>query len=439
MPNNNRKSFHGRKLSFQIAGEFIGKGGNGCVFPIKLLDSEDKARYVVKFFSAEKFRSIVECGRRYHRFRKEIQEVEKFQTDVSGVMPIIDYCCPEECPGDNYSAWYIMPAASEFRVSERRSLPEKLEKMLQLAYIIKELHVRNKAHRDIKPDNILYYKNRLCLSDFGLIWTEEGEHITGLEAMGPGRIRPPEMMEGEKEIPDYNYQPSDVYLFAKVLWMYLKRDRYGFMGTYNRSEPDIYLNKVSYGVITMEPLHIMLERATHQNYEERITIDECIDWIHKQILVCKNEMPSEELQYYCYKENNAYFQASQKPDREVYLQGSSVHTYLNNVIEYSQVKFDDKGKIYEIAATRVQRQGERRFVFQQIVGNRIVKSFLCQIERLELEGDTAKILTEYFDDFAEDYIPFDQLGNVEMTISSKVVLNGYYELRIECKNKMRKS
>lgn len=429
------KTFHGSELSFQIAGKSIGKGGNGCVFPIKLLDCEDKTQYVVKFFSAKKFKDAAECRKRYKRFCKEIQEVEKLQAEVIGILPIKDYCCPDKCPQNNYSAWYVMPAALEFKVSQKLSLCEKLEKMLCLAEIIKELHNRNKAHRDIKPDNILYYQGKLYLSDFGLIWTEEGEHITGQDPIGPGRIRPPEMVGG-REIKDYNYQPSDVYLFAKVLWMYLKRDTHGFMGTYSRGEPDIYLNKESYDVSTMEPLHIMMERATHQDYAKRITIEDCIRCIHTQVSVCKNEMPLEPLQYYCYRENSTYFQESQKPDRKVYLQSPSVYTYLSNVIKYSHMEFVDKGRVYEIAVTRIQRHGEGRFILQQIVGGKIVKSFLFQAERLELEGDIARILTEEFDNFDEEYVPFDQLGNVGMAISSKIVLNGGYELRIECKSKL---
>lgn len=76
MPNIKEKVFQGRVLSFQIAGKSIGKGGNGCVFPIKLLDSEDKTQYVVKYFSAKKFKDTAECRKRYKRFCKEIQEVE---------------------------------------------------------------------------------------------------------------------------------------------------------------------------------------------------------------------------------------------------------------------------------------------------------------------------------------------------------------------------
>ena len=88
-------------------------------------------------------------------------------------------------------------------------------------------------HRDIKPENILFYNNRLCLSDFGLVWTiQEDNHITGnLEAVGPARIRPPEMEYNiEKVKEDIDFQKVDAYLFVKTIWIILTGNRNGLEG-----------------------------------------------------------------------------------------------------------------------------------------------------------------------------------------------------------------
>lgn len=46
---------------------------------------------------------------------------------------------------------------------------ETVREIIVLAETLKELHGRNIAHRDIKPQNILAIDNRLCLADFGLV------------------------------------------------------------------------------------------------------------------------------------------------------------------------------------------------------------------------------------------------------------------------------
>lgn len=132
--------------------------------------------------------------------------------------------------------------------------------MLQLARIIKCIHERNRAHRDIKPENRLVLDDRLVLSDFGLYWGIEEERLTELdERIGPYKIMPPELENVQTDL-NLDFRPSDVYLFAKVLWMTLKGDNIGFRGQYQRGDSQIFLNKVKFGnVITLEPIHRLMQ------------------------------------------------------------------------------------------------------------------------------------------------------------------------------------
>lgn len=94
-------------------------------------------------------------------------------------------------------------------------------------------------------------------------------------------------MDGMWElIRDYDYKPSDLYLFVKVVWMCIKGDYYGFRGEYKRGDTQIYLDKDQWEIKMFEPIHEMLEGATKTNYMDRISIEECITLLNRQLSVC---------------------------------------------------------------------------------------------------------------------------------------------------------
>ena len=66
----------------------IGSGGNGKVFDVEII-GHPELDFVAKFFSADK-RNLKKCNKRFERFKKEIDYVNKL-TDVEGIMPIDDY------------------------------------------------------------------------------------------------------------------------------------------------------------------------------------------------------------------------------------------------------------------------------------------------------------------------------------------------------------
>ena len=229
--------FAGAKYTFRIASEkSLGEGGNGEVY--KVFCDEIAFPVVAKFFKGNS-RSK---ERRYERFKREVSVLAKL-SDIDGLIEILDYNLPDEVPQEPFGAWYLMPKATKFTVNSKKYLADKLEDMLQLAKILKDLHSKNYAHRDIKPENILYYNGKIILADFGLVWLDSGDRLTAFdEKVGPYKILPPEL---EHVDPGTNmlYMPSDVYLFAKLLWMTLKNDNIGFRGQNNRQNSQIYIDK----------------------------------------------------------------------------------------------------------------------------------------------------------------------------------------------------
>lgn len=175
--NQNNLKYENDKIQFRKHNS-LGRGGNGEVFRIELLKGKEKlekewpnvdlCKLVVKFFSYDEKKNPVEQKKRYERFRREIKIQSEICQRLSGVIPILEYSCPDEYSGRKYEAWYIMPEAEVFKVSKVIPLKQKLEQMLELANTISDLHKKGIMHRDIKPDNIFFYENQICLGDFGL-------------------------------------------------------------------------------------------------------------------------------------------------------------------------------------------------------------------------------------------------------------------------------
>ena len=241
-----------------------------------------------------------------------------------------------------------MEKAEQFKINEFLDIITKLYKMMELGEIILQLHNHTPwyAHRDIKPGNIFILNNKVKLSDFGLVWNNEYERMTDSgERVGPIRILPPELervySDLEKEI---DFRKSDVYLFAKVIWMYLKNNEYGFAGEYNRRDKYIYLNKNEFAKVdTLEPIHLLLEGATRHNYENRITIDKCLEYLNVQIEILEGRLNLDEKNKFTYQEISKNIINTDEPHSYVYSEIAQIVKILNKISSYSTVYLKGRG------------------------------------------------------------------------------------------------
>lgn len=337
------KQYKGEKYTFCISDKQkpIGKGGNGKVFAV--IAQETDTPLVAKFFCCRS--TARERNKRYQRFINEVDFYEHNQT-IEGLMPILDKHCPINYR-KNDNAWFIMPRAEEYRI-KKRSFLEIIDNMLCLAKIIQNLHKNFYAHRDIKPENILFLEGNIVLSDFGLIWGYSDERITGPnEKIGPYKILPPELesVNGEETI---DFRPSDVYLFAKNLWMNIKEDNNGFRGPYNRKDIQIYLDKNRIGVITLEPIHMLLEGATHDDLSKRIDINECIHllMLQKEIIINPDSPGlSTRIKAFVFDENRKEVVAQSEPTELVYEDTHAISRMLNQLLSISNVYVNIKNSI----------------------------------------------------------------------------------------------
>lgn len=377
------KIYKGEVYSFIRKEPSLNHGGNGAVYEV---DVEGLNKSVVaKFFEY----TGEDEERRYERFKREIAFLAKFR-GVEGVIDIIDEHCPEELSKEQGKAWYLMPKASEYRVKYNTPLHQKLDDMISLARILERLHSKEYAHRDIKPENILLLNGKVVLADFGLAWNPNMERLTVLnERVGPYRILPPEL-EHIDDSANIDYRFSDVYLFAKVLWMTLKMNNNGFRGQYDRGDNQIYLSKSNHSVCTLEPIHKLLEETTYDDISKRITITDCIKYLEyqMQIVINPDSIAPLELRRLQYEENSRRMIAKNEPDEVIYsdeksllnvLQGISKNIISNSVINITETDNNMSHRI-QISDFSPGLNGVCRF--ELFVNGKIVKEYLTRVIRV---------------------------------------------------------
>ena len=239
--------------------EEIGEGGNGKVILVESLSNGKQ--YALKYL----VRSDKE---KVERFKNEIKIIEAHFKKVVGLIPINDYSFEE--------LWYVMeyanPILPELKKS-KFSLNEIIKGVIELCETLEALHLQGVSHRDIKPDNILIYKNRYYFGDFGLAFDPAiSSNITqNVRDLGAHFTIAPEMKRYPKEADGCK---ADVYSLAKTLWMLISQDEKGFDGQYSYNS-DYKLRNYNitknHHVALLEEL---LTKATEDNPEKRITISD---------------------------------------------------------------------------------------------------------------------------------------------------------------------
>ena len=337
---------NGKKGKYSI-NSFMGGGGNGMVYAVDVIEERglQKSRgYAIKVFDITP-KNEEDYSKRRSRFIKEIEAVLSFQDDVRDIIPIYDTSIL--CDINQNPLWYLMPKAVPF-ISQRYSVEQKLEKMISLGRCLNQLHNLGYAHRDIKPRNLLLFNGHLCLADFGLVWymADTDEHITEVnDRLGPQIIRPPELQQ-VGSVEGVEYQKSDVYLFAKTLWMILQDNRDGFPWEYSRSDDRVYINKEKYQLETAEPLHRLMEGATKHNWAERIDLDTCLFYLEDQLRIIRGGLPQERLIEYKYAEQSNRIDAIVPPDKKEYTDPPALLTILNELSGVVSLVFVEAGEEY---------------------------------------------------------------------------------------------
>lgn len=262
----------------------LGEGGNGCVYKVK---DSDGHTYALKELASDK-----RSAEKKERFCEEIRILKKLHGTI-GIIPIIDSSV------DEY--WYTMPVATpasdHIRSLSTDSLCNtdiklKVQAVMdvarELSGTLNSLHRSGISHRDIKPENILFYNGSYCFGDFGLVSDpDENASLTKMDrGLGAMSTMAPEMRRNPK---DADGRKSDVYSFAKTLWILLTNSKLGFDGPYDTNDQVIGLrwqkenNRYLLRTQHLVELEDLLVRATQNSPDDRPDIDEfqkdILDWI----------------------------------------------------------------------------------------------------------------------------------------------------------------
>lgn len=263
---NKRLFRQGQKFQDWKLLSYLGGGGNGEVWSCQNTQNEVRAIKILK-----KIKPVA-----YDRFKDETIVIEG-NSDIEGIFPIIDKHLPKVL-GDHIP-FYIMPIAESMEIKlSGKSIEEKIDAIIQVAETLSKLHERNIYHRDIKPDNILFYNGRYSLVDFGLVdYPEKKEISTNNEEIGPKWTMAPEM---KRESSSADFAKADTYSLAKTLWILLTGRIRGFDGQY--TSDSIVELKQFYPKYYTSPIDNLLIASTDNDPKRRPTviafIDALVNW-----------------------------------------------------------------------------------------------------------------------------------------------------------------
>ncbi len=290
----------------------MGEGGNAIVHLVKDAKGKEAA---LKELNKDKI-----TAEKKARFLDEIKVMSN-NRDLTSIMPIEDSSIEEY--------WYVMPIAEPimkaFEPSKFKNFECVQDLLISLAVALCEIHGRNLAHRDIKPDNIYLLDGKACFGDFGLVefpdnpndFTRSDRGIGAIFTIAPEMKRNPKDADGKK---------ADVYSLAKTIWILLTGETKGFDGQYLVNGHYTLRNFEGLRGKHLVELENLLQQATNFDPDARPTIEQFVDELKNWKAVAGD---SERYQLSEWKFLNQCMFGEEIPETAVWAEKESIVSVLN--------------------------------------------------------------------------------------------------------------
>jgi eukaryotic-like serine/threonine-protein kinase len=194
---------------------FIANGGMGEVY-----EAEDGFLQGVHVALKTILPQIADDPVLQQRFEREVLLAR--EVNHPNLCPIYDiFHCEQPPPNFLFLTMKLLPGetlAARLRRTPALSIAEGLAILKQMAAGLRAIHAAGIIHRDIKPNNILLdgtgSEVRLCITDFGLARSHEGEPSFSGKGLVAGT---PDYMAPELHLGRTPSQASDLFAFGVVL------------------------------------------------------------------------------------------------------------------------------------------------------------------------------------------------------------------------------
>jgi serine/threonine protein kinase len=210
------------------------------------------------------------------RFDVEADLMKKIR-GTEGVIPIVDI------DGSSAPAWFVMPKAVPLaeHLHGKPDLRVTVESIRHIANaLVRVKHSQGAAHRDIKPDNLLWLGGPL-VADFGIAQVPKRKGLTPAgEKVGPTGFLAPEMRHVTPGVDGFQ---ADVWSLAVTLFFLARPNNDGWppVGTLLARRPEFSLYPA--GGVAAYRLEWLLESATDYSPFLRPTMevfaDELAVWL----------------------------------------------------------------------------------------------------------------------------------------------------------------
>ena len=243
----------------------IGKGGCGAVY----LAQKENKNYALK-----KITDLTKDEIEY--YQKILNALYKIRSEY-----VIKYY---ESFVENECLYIVMEYGGNtdlkkyIKEQEEHLIEEKIIKdiIIQICLGLKEIHKNKLIHRDLTPDNIFMYNNKIKIGDFGVSKILTTTQNFTKSQVGKHHYFAPEIEKGE----NYNNK-VDIYALGCIIYELFTLNEY-----YNEKKENPTINTDIYNPKWQNLIDLTLQN----DYNKRPTIEEIYNYIEKEINNNKNEI-----------------------------------------------------------------------------------------------------------------------------------------------------